>query len=211
MIEKMSCGENNNRDEPKHPTRIGVFGGSFDPIHIGHLVIAQEARWQCELDMVLFVVSAHPPHKQEPEASVQDRLKMVEMAVEGEEGFEVSRIEIERGGHSYTSETLKELHQLYPTASFHLIVGADSALDFSTWKTPETVVELANVIVAPRPGFDLSKMEPALRGKTRVFQTPTLALSSTMIRQRLREGKPIRFLVPTSVEQYIHDRDLFSA
>ena len=137
--------------------KIGIFGGSFDPIHIGHLVIAQEARWQCNLDRVLFMVSSNPPHKHEPEASVQDRLKMVELAIEGEECFETSRIEIERGGHSYTSETLKELHRLYPNASFYLIVGADSVLDFSTWKTPEAVIEMANVVVAPRPGFDLSK------------------------------------------------------
>ncbi len=192
----MKNGGNKKRDESKQHARIGVFGGSFDPIHVGHLVIAQEARWQCELDMVLFVITAHPPHKQEPEASGLDRLKMVELAIGDEEGFEVSRIEIERGGRSYTSETLKELHQLYPTSSFYLIVGADSALDFSTWKTPEAVIELANVVVAPRPGFDLSEISPALKGKTRVFQVPTLALSSTMIRQRRREGKPIRFLVP---------------
>jgi nicotinate-nucleotide adenylyltransferase len=190
--------------------KIGVFGGSFDPIHVGHLVIAQEARWQCGLDRVLFVINAHPPHKQEPEASAQDRLAMVELAIDGEEGLETSRIEIERGGHSYTLETLQELHRLYPDAAFYLIIGADSLLDFSMWKNPEAVLKMTHMLVAPRPGFDLSNVESTLRDKTHTFQAPTIELSSTMIRERLHEGKPIRFLVPKVVERYIREQHLYS-
>ena len=190
--------------------RIGVFGGSFDPIHIGHLAIAQEALWQCELDIVLFMVTARPPHKKEPVAPVRDRLRMVGSAIEGEPHFRVSQMEIERGGASYTAETLKQLGELYPEASFYLIVGADSAVDFSSWKNPEAVIAMANIVVAPRPGFDLSRMEPSLKGKARVFESPTIELSSTMIRNRLREGRPIRFLVPETVERYIRERGLYS-
>ena len=190
--------------------RIGVFGGSFDPIHIGHLAIAQEALWQCGLDIVLFMVTAHPPHKKEPNAPVRDRLQMVEVAIKGEPHFRVSRMEIERGGASYTAETLKQLGELYPEASFFLIVGADSAMDFSSWKNPEAVIEMANVVIAPRPGFDLSQMEPSLRAKSQVFQSPTIELSSTMIRKRLREGRPVRFLVPEIVERYIRECGLYS-
>ena len=190
--------------------RIGVFGGSFDPIHIGHLAIAQEALWQCNLDIVLFMVAALPPHKKEPEASVEHRLRMVELAVVGETAFHPSRIEIERGGASYTAETLAELHRLYPGASFFLIVGADSAIDFSSWKDPDAVIERASVVIAPRPGFNLSEMEPRLEGKAQVFQSPTIELSSTMIRKRLHENRPVRFLVPDAAERYIHEHGLYS-
>ena len=191
------------------PARIGVFGGSFDPIHIGHLAIAQEALWQCRLDVVLFVVAGCPPHKKEPEALTEHRLKMVEMAIKAEPHFYPSRMEIERGGASYTAETLRELRREFPEAVFFLIVGADSAIDFSTWKDPEAVIKMANVLVAPRPGFDLSKIEPRLQGTAEVFQAPTLELSSTMIRARLRESKPIRFLVPETVERYIQEHRLY--
>ncbi len=190
--------------------RIGDFGGSFDPVHIGHLAIAREALSQCELDIVLFMVTAHPPHKKEPDAPVEDRLRMVESAIEGEPHFRASRMEIERGGASYTAATLEQLGKLYPEAAFYLIVGADSAVDFSSWKNPEAVIAMANIVIAPRPGFDLSQMEPSLKGKARVFESPTIELSSTMIRNRLREGRPIRSLVPETVERYIRERGLYS-
>jgi nicotinate-nucleotide adenylyltransferase len=192
------------------PRRIGVFGGSFDPIHIGHLAIAQEALWQCELDLVLFIVAALPPHKKEPEAAVEHRLRMVELAVDTEPAFHPSRIEIERGGASYTAETLTQLHREYSGAAFFLIVGADSAIDFSSWKDPEAVIEMANVVIAPRPGFDLTTMEPRLQGKAQIFQSPTIELSSTMIRKRLHDNRPIRFLVPDVAERYIRQHGLYS-
>jgi len=195
---------------PDQPRKIGVFGGSFDPIHIGHLAIAQEARWQFGLDVVLFMVTAHPPHKKEPEAPVEHRLRMVESAIENEPYFEPSRIEIERGGDSYTAETLRQLRRIYPQASLYLIVGSDSAIDFSTWKNPEEVIEMANVVIASRPGFDLSRMEPRLKGKAEISRFPALELSSTTIRERLRSGRPIRFLVPEVVERYICEHGLYS-
>ncbi len=195
---------------PDQLKKIGVFGGSFDPIHIGHLAIAQEARWQFGLDVVLFMVTAHPPHKKEPEAPVEHRLKMVESAIEDEPYFESSRIEIERGGDSYTAETLRQLRKMYPQASLYLIVGSDSAIDFSTWKNPEEVIEMANVVIASRPGFDLSLMEPRLKGKAEISRFPALELSSTTIRERLRSGRPIRFLVPEVVERYICEHGLYS-
>ncbi len=192
------------------PERIGVFGGSFDPIHIGHLAIAHEALRQCDLDVVLFIVTALPPHKKEPEAAVEHRLRMVEMAIEAEPRFRASRIEIERGGASYTAETLNQLRRTYSESSFYLIVGADSAIDFSMWKDPDSVIEMSRVVVAPRPGFDLSQIEPRLRGRAQVFQAPMIDLSSTMIRDRLRDGQPIEFLVPDAVERYIREHGLYS-
>jgi len=190
--------------------RIGMLGGSFDPPHIGHLIIAEEARWQCELDTILFMVTSHPPHKSEPEAAPEDRFRMVKLAIEGMPAFSPSRMEIDRGGSSYTAQTLKELHRLYPNASLYLIIGADSVLDLSAWKNPDAVVEMANLVVAPRPGFDLSQMEPRLQEKTHVLETPTVAISSTLVRRRLHGGESIRFLVPDVVERYIREHKLYS-
>lgn len=190
--------------------KIGILGGSFDPIHIAHLIIAQDALWQCELDFVLFIVNAHPPHKKEPEADAENRYRMVELATAGHPRFKPSRIEIERGGESYTAETLKELLHLHPGAALYLIVGADSALDFSAWKNPEAVIEMAHIVVAPRPGSDLANMEPRLRGKTQIIQSPALELSSTLVRTRVHEGKPIRFLVPDAVERHIRSQKLYA-
>jgi len=190
--------------------RIGMLGGSFDPPHIGHLIIAEEARWQCEVETVLFMVTSHPPHKSEPEAAPEDRFRMVELAIEGMPAFRPSRMEIDRGGSSYTAQTLKELHRLYPEASLYLIIGADSVLDLSAWKNPDAVVEMAHLVVAPRPGFDLSRMEPRLRDRTHVLDTPSVAISSTLVRRRLHKGESIRFLVPDAVERYIHEHGLYS-
>lgn len=189
--------------------KIGVFGGSFNPIHMGHLIIAEEARWQCDLETVLFIVTAHPPHKKEPRVDAESRFKMVEMAIDNEPDFRPSRIEIDRGGNSYTEETLKELQAAYPGADLYLIVGADSVLDFSAWKNPEAVIDMSHVVVVPRPGFDLSQMEPSLRAKVRVLEGPAVEISSTMIRQRLRENKTVRFLIPDKVERYIQEQRLY--
>ncbi|GAB4342904.1 MAG: nicotinate-nucleotide adenylyltransferase [Candidatus Abyssubacteria bacterium] len=189
--------------------KLGIMGGTFDPIHIGHLIIAEEARWQCGLDTVLFIVTRQPPHKKAPEAGAEDRFKMVELATGAVQGFRPSRIEIERGGNSYTAETLRELKRIHPDAAMYLIVGSDSVIDFSDWKNPDAVIEMAEVVVAPRPGFDLAQMEPRLRGKARVLDAPTFSISSTMLRERLHNGKPIRFLVPEPVERYIQERRLY--
>lgn len=189
--------------------KVGVLGGSFDPIHIGHLVIAQEAFWQCGLDTVLFMVTSHPPHKSEPVAGPEDRYRMVELAVADHPAFQPSRLEIERGGSSYTAETLKQLHAMQPEASFHLIVGADSVLDLSAWKNPGEVLGLARLVVLPRPGFDLEKMEKSLRGRVHLLDAPTLAISSTMLRGRIRDARPVRYLVPDAVEKHIRERGLY--
>lgn len=204
-------GGNQRAVKDAGPKRIGVFGGSFDPIHVGHLAISREALRRCGLDVVLFIVAAVPPHKKEPDASVEHRLRMVELAVEDEPDFQPSRIEIERDGASYTAETLRELRAIYPGASFYLIVGADSAIDFSSWKTPDAVIEMANVVIAPRPGFDPSEMEPRLRSEAHVLQSPEIDVSSTIIRKRTREGKPVGSLVPAAVDRYIREHRLYSA
>jgi nicotinate-nucleotide adenylyltransferase len=189
--------------------KIGILGGTFDPIHIGHLIIAQEALWQCRLDCVLFMVTARPPHKRAPEAVAEHRYKMVELAIEKRKGFRPSRLEIERGGNSYTVQTLRELQRLYPDASHYWIVGGDSILEFKTWEDPEDVIRLANLIVAPRPGFDLSGVDPALNGRITILDTPQIDISSTTIRKRIHEGRPIGFLIPAQVEDYIQRNRLY--
>jgi nicotinate-nucleotide adenylyltransferase len=161
--------------------------------------------------MILFVVAAIPPHKRAPEVPVERRLDMVELAIADEPDFHASRIEIERGGASYTAETLRELRGEYVEASFFLIVGADSAIDFSSWKNPEAVIEMSDIVVAPRPGFDSSTMEPRLRSKSHILEAPELDISSTVIRKRLREGKSVEALVPTAVEEYIRTHGLYRA
>jgi nicotinate-nucleotide adenylyltransferase len=189
--------------------KIGILGGTFDPIHLGHLVIAQEALWQCQLDRVLFMVTAQPPHKKAPKAAAEDRYSMVELALDGMKEFQPSRLEIERGGNSYTVQTLRELHRIYPDAAHYWIVGGDSILEFHTWEDPEDVVKLANLIVAPRPGFDLAKIDLALQGKVILLDAPQVSVSSTELRSRVREGAPIRFLVPKVVEEYIYGHRLY--
>ncbi len=189
--------------------KIGILGGTFDPVHIGHLIIGQEALWQCELDCVLFMVTAQPPHKKAPRVSAEDRFRMVELATTGVEEFRPSRLEIERGGNSYTVQTLRELHRLYPNAAHFWIVGGDSVLEFRTWEDPEDVIRLANLIVAPRPGFNISQIDPALQGKVVALDIPQIDISSTEIRRRLREGNPVRFLVPKQVEDYIQEHGLY--
>jgi nicotinate-nucleotide adenylyltransferase len=190
--------------------KIGVLGGTFDPIHIGHLIIAQEALWQCGLDRVLFMVTAQPPHKKAPKAGAEDRYAMVELALNGTRGFQPSRLEIERGGNSYTVQTLHELHRVYPEAAHYWIVGGDSLLEFRMWEDPDDVIRLANLIVAPRPGFDLSKVDPALGGKVIVLDSPQVGISSTEVRRRIQEGAPVRFLIPRVVEEYIYGHRLYT-
>jgi nicotinate-nucleotide adenylyltransferase len=190
--------------------KIGILGGTFDPIHIGHLIIAQEALWQCGLDRVLFMVTALPPHKKEPRATAKARYEMVELALDGMREFQPSRLEIDRGGSSYTVQTLRELHRLYPESAHYWIVGGDSILEFQTWEDPGDVIALANLIVAPRPGFDLSKVDAALENKIILLNnSPQVNISSTELRKRLREGAPVRFLIPKVVEEYIYGHRLY--
>ena len=201
--------------------RLGVMGGTFDPIHYGHLVTAEEAVYQFELDSVLFIPSARPPHKTGVKSSSPaDRLKMVELAIEDNVTLGASTLEIERAGPSYTVDTLRELHGQYGSeAMLFFITGADAILEILTWKEPETVLSESVFIAATRPGYPLRKLQDALpalnsRGEpaianVRVMEVPALAISSTDIRERVGSGRPFRYMVPRAVWSYVCEKGLY--
>ena len=202
--------------------RLGVMGGTFDPIHIGHLVTAEEARCQFTLDRVMFMPSARPPHKTGvPHSPASDRLKMVELAIKGNPNLEVSDIEHTRGGLSYTIDTLRELRrEMGPDSELFFITGADAILEILTWKDPEELLSQARFIAATRPGFELEKLRDALprhnsEGADALesvysMEIPALAISSTDIRQRAADGRPFRYLVRDSVWEYIIANGLYT-
>jgi nicotinate-nucleotide adenylyltransferase len=191
--------------------RIGILGGTFDPIHNGHLIIGQEMVWRLGLERVLLVPSADPPHKAYPEmASAEARVEMVRMAVADTPAFELSLIEQERPGKSYTVDTLRDLRaQMDAETEFSLLLGADSAQDMRTWCDPEGVVRLARIVVVDRPGFDRSAIDPTLSQHMDVVEAPLLEISSTDIRSRVRSGRPIRYLVPDEVARFIERQGLY--
>jgi nicotinate-nucleotide adenylyltransferase len=198
--------------------RIGILGGTFNPPHLGHLVCAQEAYLQLELDRVMLMPASIPPHKPvEDEPGPAHRLALCRLAFAGDEGrFEVSDVEIRRTGTSYTVDTLQELQSRAPDSELHLIVGADIAAGLPKWREPETVLALAGLSVAERPGTERVAVEQALsqlRGaeRARFFDMPEIGLSSTMLRHRVRMGKPIRYLTPEPVVGYIDRHNLYKS
>ena len=191
--------------------RVGILGGTFDPIHIGHLIIGQEIMLACQLDSVIFMPSGEPPHKHTPEmAAAEDRAQMVELAVRDYPSFALSRFELTRPGKSYTVDTLRELRQeMGSKAEPILIIGADNAVEMGQWCNPEEVLELSQVVVAERPGFERDRIEPRFKTKMHFVETPLLDISSTLIRQRVKQGKSISFFVPDAVDAYIKNNGLY--
>ena len=192
------------------PARIGVFGGTFDPIHNTHIEIARTAIAESALDLVLFVVAARPPHKQdETYASADERFAMTQVALENEANMEASGIELDREGPSFTADTLIALEGEYPDAEFFLVIGLDSLADLPTWKDPDTILERAHVLVVPRRG---EGQEPAsLEGCYTVLPFTESELSSTEVRNRIGMGKSIADFVPVAVAQLIEDRGIYGA
>jgi len=190
--------------------RIGVFGGTFDPIHTKHLEIARAALEQARLDRVLFVVAARPPHKREAmPADPEDRFAMVEAAVADESAFEACRIELDREGTSYTVDTLEHLQVLYPDAQFWMIIGQDSLVDLPKWRAPERILALARPLVVPRPGdWTVPKQ---LEGRFDWLDLPEADISSTEARRRIATGEPLDGLLPESVQRVIEQRGIYRA
>jgi nicotinate-nucleotide adenylyltransferase len=196
--------------------RLGVLGGTFDPIHYGHLVAAQEARYQLALDQVLFAPAAHPPHKlAEPLSPVRHRLRMVELAIEGQAGFALSRVDVDRPGPHYTADMLALLHQAWgPDTGLFFVVGSDSLGDILDWYRPERIIAQAHLAVARRPGtgVDIDALErelPGLRARVCWVEIPLLEISSTRLRARVRQGQPISYLLPPAVEAYVLEQGLY--
>ncbi len=199
--------------------RLGVFGGSFDPVHFGHLLLAETCREQCRLDSVWFVPAATPPHKQqETLSSPRQRLEMLQLATAGHSSFQVSTIELDRGGVSYTVDTLETIAQENERATLFFLMGADSLADFHTWREPDRICELAVPLVFRRAGEllpDLSLLgrfaspERIEQIRQHAVETPLVELSSTDVRERIRLGRSIRFRTPRAVEQYIITHQLY--
>jgi nicotinate-nucleotide adenylyltransferase len=192
--------------------RIGVFGGTFDPIHVGHLVAAVNARYDLGLDRVLLVVANMPWQKTDrrPVTPAGDRLAMVQAAVGGVAGLEASRLEIDRGGPSYTADTFSQLHELHPDAELFLIVGWDVSAELETWERLEEVKGLATLVVVNRPGT--SPPEGLRQDGWRLAEVavPNLEISSTDLRARAASGRPLDYLVPHAAVRVIRERGLYS-
>lgn len=191
--------------------RIGVFGGTFDPVHNTHLDIARTALDYAHLDKVLFVVSASPPHKTgEVAISAEERYLLVDAALRNEPTMQACRLEVEREGPSYTADTLKELSHQYPDAALFLIIGSDSLVDLPRWYNPRHILETAHLLVVPRPGTP-EPIPELLEGHYDILPFKVSSLSSTEIRQNLSEGKPVNTLIPESVSALIHKKGLYNA
>jgi nicotinate-nucleotide adenylyltransferase len=195
--------------------RIGVFGGTFDPIHIGHLVIAEEARVRLALAQVLFVPARVSPLKLPGTFfSAEDRLAMVELAIADNPGFAASRVDLDREGPSFTVDTLRRLREACaPQDQLYFIMGADSVSMLHRWRQATEIIRLARIVAVSRPGFslDLAALEPGLPGlaaATDLITAVHIGVSSTDLRRRLEEGRPIRYQVPAAVEAYIHAHHL---
>ena len=190
--------------------RIGVFGGTFDPPHVGHLLIAADAREALRLDRLIFVPAAAQPLKvhRPAIASAQDRLEMVRLAVADDANYVVDEAEIDRKGLSYTVDTLEHLSKRYAGAEFFLVLGQDSLESFEKWKNPGRIRQLATLAVMRRAAAEVTRGNAAVEGAINV-STRRVDVSSTEIRERLRAGKSIKGFVPESVERFIEARGLY--
>ncbi len=188
--------------------RLGVFGGTFDPPHLGHLVVAQDACTALALDGVLFVLAASPPHKQgRAHTPAPIRLEMLQAATRGDPRFQACDIELRRRGPSYTVDTLRELAAEDPARELFLLIGADQARDFAAWRAPDEIVRLATVVALSREGEEMPPGTPVQA--LRWLPVTRLDISATDIRRRVSVGEPIRYLVPDAVEAIIRREGLY--
>jgi nicotinate-nucleotide adenylyltransferase len=199
--------------------RLGVFGGTFDPVHFGHLLLAESCREQCRLDRVWFVPAGQPPHKTNHTLTPGDkRIEMLKLAIGGHEAFEICRLEIDRPGPSYTVETLAAIHEQQPDAQLFFLMGSDSLADLPTWREPARICELAELVVVRRPGSPepdwsrvdgLAPAERIQRFRRNTVEMPLVDIRSRDIRRRVSQGRSIRFMTPRAVEVYIETQGLY--
>lgn len=201
-------------------TRLGILGGSFNPVHIGHLLLAQTLCDALELSRIIFVPCATPPHKKASSLlPAKHRLAMLELAIEGIINFEVSDIEIQRGGTSYSIDTVRQLKQLHPNVELYFIVGTDTLKELHTWRKIEELLSLCHIAAAARPGPSTANLTAAdiklpapwpERLLANIVSSRLIDISSSDIRYRLAEGLSVRFMVPQSVEMYILEHRLWT-
>lgn len=204
--------------EDKGELSIGIMGGTFDPIHIGHLVTAEEARQQFKLDHVVFMPTGNPPHKDKTRITdAEHRYLMTLLAVLDNPFFTVSRMEIDSKETTYTIDTVRNFIKLYKSKlTLYFITGADAILDITTWKDYKLLLKYCEFIAASRPGYSFSKLKvilgdvfPEVIKRVHLLEIPAMAISSTFLRRRVAEGKTIRYLTPETVEQYIYKNKLY--
>lgn len=198
--------------------RVGIMGGTFDPIHIGHLILGESAYQQFGLDKVLFMPSGNPPHKQKREggASNEERVEMVRRAIASNQHFELSLEEMHEQGYNYTRETLERLTTLHTDTDYYFIMGADSLLNFETWKDPQEICRLCVIVAAVRDHMPAQQLDEKIArlnvrysADIRKLETPNLDISSHAIRTWVAEGKSCRYYVPGKVLSYISERDIY--
>jgi nicotinate-nucleotide adenylyltransferase len=198
--------------------RLGVFGGTFDPVHVGHLVTAETAREAAALDAVMFVPAGEPWLKDgEVVGAKRHRMRMVELAIEGNGAFLASDMELQRPGPTYSADTLEGLLDRRPGDEMFLIVGTDALTDFRRWSRPHRILELATLVAVARPGHSrlegaqLDDIRPGASSDVIVAVGPLIGVSATDVRGRLSQGASIRYLVPRAVESYIHEHGMYGA
>ena len=195
------------RDRKK---RLGILGGTFDPIHSGHLILAEQLKEELKLQKVIFIPSANPPHKENHfVSSAKDRLKMVKIAIRDNPDFLISAIELKREGKSYTIDTLSQIKKLYKDSGLFFLLGSDAIDEFPTWKEPDKIFQKVKVVIALRPGFNRINPENRFVKKSLLIPINGLNISSSQIRERVRKGKSIRYLVPQAVEEFIQSKKLY--
>lgn len=211
---------NQPHNEPSHENpdalRLGLLGGTFDPIHHGHLVAAEEVCHQLALDRLLFIPAGTPPHKpNRPISPAHHRLRMLELAIAVKTYFAISHVDVDRPGPSYTADTLEQLRARYGAdAAYFFVAGADSLADITSWHRPQRLLELCELAVVARPGVEidlphLERQQPGLMAHVHWVQMPHLEISSSDLRARVRAGRSISYLVPPAVEAYIMQHGLY--
>jgi nicotinate-nucleotide adenylyltransferase len=201
----------------KYNRKVGIMGGTFNPIHIGHLIMAENAYEQFELDEVIFMPSKNPPHKlNQVIISDSHRLNMVKAAINDNPHFSISTLEIDREGITYTADTLRTLTEENPNTEYYFIIGADSFFQIETWKEPEVIFALSHIIAASRYQLSVEAMQEQVmhlskkfKGKIDLLSSPTIELSSKAIRTRMEEGKSVKYYVPAQVYRYILENRLY--
>lgn len=199
--------------------RVGIFGGTFDPVHVGHLIMAEQCREAGHMDQVWFIPAARPPHKQDwPLTPFVQRAEMLALAVAGMPAFRIDELEKDRPGPSYTADTLAELKRVHPQIEFALLLGSDCLPDLPAWHQPERILEIAELLIFARPGWPVltaEELRASLRLsddvqlRLRIIQAPLIDIASRDLRQRTAERRSLRFLVPRAVECYILEKGLY--
>jgi nicotinate-nucleotide adenylyltransferase len=194
----------------KNLKKIGILGGTFDPIHTGHLVLADELREKLKLERVIFIPSASPPHKTDHElSSATHRFEMTKLALKGNSHFSVSDIELKREGLSYTVETLRKLKELYKDSEIYFLTGSDVLDEITTWKEPDEIYRLAKIVIGIRPGFDEFDPEDHFAKRSIIIRITGVDVSSSHIREKVAKGESIKYLVPSEVGEYIRRKNLY--